>query len=63
MMSFITLHKQSWKSQSYAAACGISDKVLWQTQKDRSYIGNIRDRFGLYPLNAIQSPAGAYIHT
>lgn len=41
MLSFITLHKQSWKSQSYAAACGVSDRVLWQILKDRSYIQRV----------------------
>ena len=38
MLSFISLHKQSWKSYSFAAACGVSDKVLWQTLIDRPYI-------------------------
>ncbi len=42
MLSYITLHRQSWKSQSYAAACGVSEKVLWQTLKDRPYIRNVR---------------------
>ena len=41
MLSFITLHKQSWKSSSYAAACGVSDRVLWQTLKDRPYIRKV----------------------
>lgn len=41
MLSYITLHKQSWKSQSYAAACGVSDRVLWQTLKDRPYITKV----------------------
>ena len=41
MLSFITLHKQCWKSSSYAAACGVSDKVLWQTLKDRPYIRKV----------------------
>lgn len=41
MLSFITMHKQSWKSQSYAAACGVSDKVLWQILKDRPYIQRV----------------------
>ncbi len=41
MLSFITLHKQSWKSQSYAAACGVSDRVLWQTLKDRPCITKV----------------------
>lgn len=40
-LSFISLHKQSWKSQSYAAACGVSDRVLWQTLKDRPYITKV----------------------
>ena len=38
MLSFITLHKHCWKSYSFAAACGVSDKVLWQTLIDRPYI-------------------------
>ncbi len=41
MLSFISLHKQLWKSSSYAAACGVSDKVLWQTLKDRPYITKV----------------------
>ena len=41
MLSFITLHKRSWKSSSYAAACGVSDKVLWRTLKDRPYIRKV----------------------
>ncbi len=41
MLSFITLHKQSWKSYSFAAACGVSDRVLWQTLKDRPYIRKV----------------------
>lgn len=41
MLSFITLHKQSWKSQSYAAACGVSDRVLWQKLKGRPYITKV----------------------
>ncbi len=41
ILSFITMHKQCWKSCSYAAACGVSDKVLWQTLKDRPYITKV----------------------
>lgn len=41
MLSFISLHKQLWKSSSYAAACGVSDRVLWQTLKDRPYITKV----------------------
>ena len=41
MLSFISMHKLHWKSYSYAAACGVSDKVLWQTLKDRPYIQKV----------------------
>ena len=41
MLSFITMHKQSWKSYSFAAACGVSDSVLWQTMKDCPYIRKV----------------------
>ena len=41
MLSFISMHKQHWKSYSFAAACGVSDKVLWQTLKDRPYIRKV----------------------
>lgn len=41
MLSFISMHKQHWKSYSYAAACGVSDKVLWKTLKDRPYIQKV----------------------
>ena len=30
MLSFISLHRNGWQSHSYAAACGVSDHVLWQ---------------------------------
>ena len=38
MLSFISMHKQHWKSSSYAAACGVSDKVLWKTMEGRPFI-------------------------
>lgn len=34
LLSFISLHKQGWQAHSYAAACGVSDKVLWQMLHD-----------------------------
>ena len=34
MLSFITLHPENWQSQSYAAACSVSDRVLMQMLKD-----------------------------
>lgn len=41
MLSFISQQKQCWKSSSYAAACGVSDKVLWQALKDHPYITRV----------------------
>lgn len=41
LLSVITLHKQSWKSSSYVAACGVSDRVLWQFLKDHPYITKV----------------------
>lgn len=38
MLSFISMFKHCWKSQSYAASCGVSDKVLWQMLKDGPHI-------------------------
>ena len=35
------MHKQHWKSSSYAAACGVSDKVLWKTMEGRPFIRNV----------------------
>ena len=33
MLSFISLHKENWRSHSYAAACCVGDQVLFQTLK------------------------------
>ena len=38
MLSFISMHKNNWQQHSYAAACSVSDIVLFQCMKD---IGNI----------------------
>ena len=38
MLSFISMHKNNWQQHSYAAACSVSDTVLFQCMKD---IGNI----------------------
>ena len=38
MLSFISMHRNNWQQQSYAAACSVSDLVLFQCMKD---IGNI----------------------
>ena len=41
MLSFISMFKHCWKSQSYAASCGVSDKVLWQMLKDSPHIKKV----------------------
>ena len=41
MLSFITLHKPGWKNHSYAAACSVSDKVLWQMLQDQPYLKQV----------------------
>ena len=41
MLSFISMYKHCWKSQSYAASCGVSDKVLWQMLKDGPHIRKV----------------------
>lgn len=38
MLSFISLHKDDWRSHSYAACCGVSDRVLFQTPEDNPNI-------------------------
>ena len=40
MLSFISMHKENWQQHSYAAACSVSDLVLFQCMKD---IGNIEN--------------------
>ena len=41
MLSFISMFKHCWKSQSYAASCGVSDKVLWQMLRDGPHIKKV----------------------
>lgn len=41
MLSFISLHPNGWQKNSYAAGCGVSDRVLWQMMKDNPQISNI----------------------
>ncbi len=35
MLSFIPLHKENWRSHSYAAACCVGDQVLFQIRKGK----------------------------
>ena len=42
MMSFISMHShQNWKQHSYAAACSVSDKVLFECLKNNLQIKNV----------------------
>ncbi len=41
MLSFISMHKENWKSHSYAASCSVSDRVLFQCLKDNTNIKNV----------------------
>lgn len=41
MLSFISLHKNNWRSHSYAAACGVSEYVMWQMMKDNPNIDTV----------------------
>jgi len=41
MLSFISMHKDGWKNHSYAACCGVSDRVMWQMLKDNSNINSV----------------------
>lgn len=41
LLSFISLNKTNWQDYSYAAACGVSDHVLWQMMKDNPDINHV----------------------
>lgn len=41
MLSFISMNKDGWRSHSYAAACSVSDKVLFQCLHDNSAINKV----------------------
>ena len=41
MLSFISMNKQGWQNHSYAAACSVSDRVLFQMLKDNPYISKV----------------------
>ena len=41
MLSFITMKGDGWQDHSYAACCGVSDKVLFQTLKDNPNIKKV----------------------
>ena len=41
MLSFISMHKENWKTHSYAASCSVSDRVLFQCLKDNPNINYV----------------------
>ena len=41
LLSFISLNKTNWQDHSYAAACGVSDHVLWRMMKDHPDINHV----------------------
>ena len=41
MLSLISMRKEGWRNHSYAAACGVSDQVLWQMMKDNPRIQKV----------------------
>lgn len=41
MLSFISMHKDHWKTHSYATACCISSRVLHQMMKDNPNIKEV----------------------
>ena len=41
MLSYISMHKDGWRQHSYAAACSVSDKVLFQMMKDNPNIKRV----------------------
>ncbi len=42
MLSFISMNKDGWKQHSYAACCGVSDRVMWQMLKDYPNLKNVK---------------------
>ena len=41
LLSYVSMHKENWQCHSYAAACGVSDYVLWQMMKDNPNLNHV----------------------
>ena len=41
MLSYISMHKENWKTHSYAASCSVSDRVLFQCLNDYTHIEKV----------------------
>ncbi len=60
LLSFICLHPDYWREHSYAAACSVSDRVLWQSLADQPNIRMVylcfdSDKAGQRAVKAISS--------
>ena len=41
MLSFISMNKDGWRDHSYAACCGVADRVLFQMLSDNPNIKTV----------------------
>ena len=41
LLSFISLHNENWQRHTYASACSVSDRVLFQCLKDNPKLNNV----------------------
>ena len=41
MLSYISMHKEGWQQHSYAACCGVGDRVMLQMLKDNPNINDV----------------------
>ena len=41
MLSFISMNKDGWRNHSYAACCGVADRVMFQMLSDNPNIKSI----------------------
>ena len=41
LLSFISMNKNNWQRHSYAASCGVADRVLFQLLKDNPNIQHV----------------------
>lgn len=42
MLSYISMHKEGWQRHSYAACCGVGERVLFQMLKDNPNIKSVK---------------------
>lgn len=64
MLSYITLHKEGWEQDSYAASCGVSSHVIHQMMRDnphikKNYLGHDNDQKGQEAVERISEELSA----